>query len=144
MLPRNSGSILVKFAVVIPSRKLHLVCKRGWREGWASSPVISVVICYDTPLQLAGEVRRGTLIVGVLSAHTPVARLPKRAEVFGVVRPQLIALETVGKDRFLRVAMKPLSEYSAHIGVFIIAIGWSLTSEDAGNVEVRGREDGRW
>jgi len=40
--------------------------------------------------------------------------------------------------------MKPLSEYSVRIGIFVIAIRWPLTSEDAGNVEARGREDGRW
>jgi len=79
--------------------------------------------------------------MGVLSAHAPAARLPKRAEVFRVVRPQLIALETIGEDGFLRAATKPLPEYSARVGIFV---GWPLTSEDAGNVEARGREDGRW
>jgi len=82
--------------------------------------------------------------VGVLSAHTPATRLSKRAEVFGVVRPRLIALETVGEDGVLRAATKPFSEYSARISIFVTAIGWPLTSEDAGNVEARGREDSRW
>jgi len=82
--------------------------------------------------------------MGVLSAHAPAARLPKRAEVFGVVRPRLIALEITREDRFLRAATKPLSKYSARVGVFVIAIRWSLTSEDMGNVEARGRENGRW
>jgi len=82
--------------------------------------------------------------VGMLSTHTPVARLPKRAEVFGVVRSQFIALETIGENGFLRVAMKPLPEYSACISIFVIVVRWPLTSEDAGDVEARGREDGRW
>jgi len=103
-----------------------------------------VVVRYDTPLQLTGKVRRGTLIVRMLGAHTPVARLPKRAEVFRVVRSRLIALETVGEDRFLRAAMKPLPKYHTRVSIFVIAIRWPLTSEDAGNVEVRGREDGQW
>ena len=61
-----------------------------------------------------------------------------------MVRPQLIALETVGEDGFLRATTKSLSKYSMHIGVFVIAVRWSLTSEDAGDVKARGREDSRW
>ena len=86
MLPCDSGSILIKFAVIIPSCKLHLVRERGGREGQASSSIVSVVICYDTPLQLAGEVRRGTLIMRVLSAHAPLTSLPQRTQVLGVIR----------------------------------------------------------
>jgi len=82
--------------------------------------------------------------VRMLSTHAPVARLPKRAEVFGVVRSRFVALETIRKNGFLRAATKPLPEYSVCIGIFIIAIGWPLTSEDVGDVEARGREDGRW
>jgi len=82
--------------------------------------------------------------MGVLSAHIPAAHLPKRAEVFGMVGSRLIALEAVGEDGFLRAATKPLSEYSARISIFVIAVGWPLTSKDVGNVKVRGREDGRW
>jgi len=82
--------------------------------------------------------------VGVLSAHTPATYLPKRAEVFGMIRPRLIALETVGEDRFLRAMTKPLPEYSACISTFITTVRWPLTSENVGNVEARGREDGRW
>ena len=79
----------------------------------------------------------------MLSAHTPATHLPQRAEVFGMIRPRLIALETVGENGFLRATTKPLPEYSICIGVFITTVGWSLTSEDAGDVEARGRENGR-
>ena len=103
-----------------------------------------MVIRYDTPLQLAGEVRGGTHIVGVLSAHTPATRLPQRTEVFRVVRSRLVALETIREDGFLRATTKPLPKYGARIGIFVIAIGWSLTSKDAGNVEARRRKDGGW
>ena len=81
--------------------------------------------------------------MGMLSTHAPMACLPERTKVFRVVRSRLIALETVGEDGFLRAATKPLSKYSMCVGVFVITIGWSLTSEDAGDVEARGRENGR-
>jgi len=103
-----------------------------------------MVIRYNTPLQLTSKVKGGTLIVGVLSTHAPAARLPKRAKVFGVIGSQLIALETVGEDGFLRVVTKSLPKYSMHVGIFAITVGWSLASKDTGNVETRGREDGRW
>ena len=61
-----------------------------------------------------------------------------------MVRSQLIALETIGEDGFLRAMTKPLPEYCVCIGIFVIAVGWPLTSKDTGNMEVRGREDGRW
>ena len=82
--------------------------------------------------------------MGVLSAHAPVARLPQGAEFFGMVGSRLIALETIGKDRFLRAATKPLSKYSACVSIFIIAIGWPLASKDMGDMEARGRENSRW
>jgi len=56
---------------------------------------------------------------------------------------RLIALETVGEDGLLRATIKPLPEYSACVGTFTIAVGWSLTSEDAGNMEMGRREDGQ-
>jgi len=82
--------------------------------------------------------------MGVLSTYAPVACLPKRTEVFGMIRSRLIALETVGEDRFLRAAMEPLSKYGACVSIFVIAIGWSLTSKDAGDVDTRGGEYGGW
>ena len=82
--------------------------------------------------------------MGMLSTHAPAARLPKGTEVFGVVRSRFIAFETIGENRFLRAATKPLSEYSACIGIFVIVVGRPLTSKDAGDVEARGREDSGW
>ena len=61
-----------------------------------------------------------------------------------MVRFQLVALKTVGEDRFLRAATKPLPEYSAHVSIFVVAVRWPLTSEDMGNMEARGREDSWW
>jgi len=103
-----------------------------------------MVIRYDTPLQLASEVRRGTLIVGVLGTHAPSARLPKRAEFLKMVGSQFVAFEAVGEDGFLGVATKPLPKYSMRVGIFVVTVGWPLTSKDAGNMEARGRKDGRW
>ena len=82
--------------------------------------------------------------MGMLSAHTPAACLPQGAKIFGMVGLQLIALETVGEDRLLRAVTKPLPKNSASVGIFVIAVGWPLTSEDAGNVETGRREDGWW
>ena len=59
-----------------------------------------------------------------------------------MIRSRLVALETVGEDGFLRAVTKPLPEYSMHVGVFIIAVGWPLTSEDAGNMDARRGEYG--
>ena len=82
--------------------------------------------------------------MGVLSTHAPAAHLPKRAKVFGVIGSRLIALETVGEDGFLRAVTKSLPKYNMRVGIFTITVGWSLASEDMGNVETRGREDGGW
>ena len=82
--------------------------------------------------------------MGMLSAHAPATHLPKGAKIFGMVRSRLIALETIGEDGFLRAVTKPLPKYSTRVSAFAIAVGWSLTSEDMGNMEARGREDSRW
>jgi len=82
--------------------------------------------------------------MGMLGTHAPATRLPKRAEVFGMIGSRLIALEAIREDGFLGAATKPLPEYSAHVGIFITVVGWSLTSKDMGDVEARRRENGRW
>ena len=79
LLPHNSSKILVQLFVIIPIHKLHLVCKRGCREGRASAPIISMVIRDNAPFHFAGVVGGGTVSVSVLSAHTPVTCLPQGA-----------------------------------------------------------------
>jgi len=82
--------------------------------------------------------------MGMLSAHTPAARLPKRTEVLGMVGSRLIALETVGEDRFLRTTTKPLPEYGASVGIIVLIVGQPLTGKDVGNMDVgRGEYGGR-
>jgi len=144
LLPRDSGSVLVKFAVVIPSHKLHLVYKHGGREGRASSSIVSVVVCYNAPLQLTGEVRRGTLIMRVLSAHAPPTSLPQRTQVLGVIGTRLVALEAIRKDRFLRMTVESLPKYGASVSIIVLVVSWPLTGENVGNVDTGGGEYGGW
>ena len=132
MLPRNSGSILVKFLIIIPSCQLHLICEHRGREGWAPKSIVSMVIHHNTLLGLTCEVRGGTLIVGVLGAHAPMTGFQKGAEVFRVIRTQFVALKTVWKDGFLRMMTESLPEDGARVGIFVI--GWTLTCEDARDV----------
>jgi len=67
-----------------------------------------VVVYYDTPLYLAGKVRGGTLIVGMLGAHAPTTRLPEGTKIFGMIGSQLIALEAIWENGLRRAAMEPL------------------------------------
>ena len=67
-----------------------------------------MVVRYDALLCLAGEVRGGTLIVGVLGAHAPATRLPEGTKVFGMIRSRLIALEAIQEDRLFGAVTEPL------------------------------------
>jgi len=61
-----------------------------------------------------------------------------------VIGTRLVAFETVWEDWFLRAVVESLPKDGMRVGVFSVAIGWTLTSEDAGNVKTGRRENGRW
>jgi hypothetical protein len=128
--------------VVVPLRKLVLVlvskvgCPRltrpegeligevGGRSFGADTPIVGVPARKDAPLLGAAMVGVIAVVVGVVDAKAPIAKLPERALRFWVVGVCLVALEAVGVRGGLTVLT--FAQYRALVALCVIIVVFIL------------------
>jgi len=91
---------LVEVVVVVGTSQLQLMTQGGGRHSSAPISKIGVSSGDSAKLSIALLVRGVAVVMRMLGAEAPAARLPKRALLLDVIGTRLVAFEAVGKLGF--------------------------------------------